>query len=141
MSVFTRVLAEQIQFLTAEHKAFQTNESGILQSLANKAWQGENERSLSSIQTLAIVWHLHHSWQSQKPLVCTVWEMRKINKGSRIRLSYGDATTASVLTWSLYAIRLVSQFLLNEFRLILQDPLQVPDSNDSFVTLCKLYKS
>lgn len=33
MSVFAWILAEQIHFLTGEHKAFQTNESGILQSL------------------------------------------------------------------------------------------------------------
>lgn len=33
-------LAEQIHFLTGEHKAFQTNESGILQSLASKSWKG-----------------------------------------------------------------------------------------------------
>ena len=33
MSVFAWILAEQLYFLTGEHKAFQTNESGILQSL------------------------------------------------------------------------------------------------------------
>lgn len=45
-SVFTWILAEQMHFLTGEHKALQTNESGIPPFLAREAWQGWSKKSV-----------------------------------------------------------------------------------------------
>lgn len=44
-------MAKQIHFLTDEHKAFQTNESGILQTLAKEAWWREEKKCRLSADT------------------------------------------------------------------------------------------